>query len=66
MPSLRTYCCIAIFPQRKYGSYNIKQPFPFREKALTPKQKKQPDPERYTIFHALFEAMKDKDKKHKK
>jgi hypothetical protein len=23
-------------------------------------------PERYTIFHALFEAMKEKDKKHKK
>jgi hypothetical protein len=24
------------------------------------------DSERYTIFHALFEALKDKDKKHKK
>ena len=23
-------------------------------------------PKRYTIFHALFDAMKDKDEKHKK
>jgi len=39
------------------------------EKALKSKkdEKEENSPsERYTIFHALFEAMKDKDKKHKK
>jgi hypothetical protein len=44
------------------------------EKALTNKNKEKnvnkeisiPTPEHYTIFHALFEALKDKDKKHKK
>jgi hypothetical protein len=45
------------------------------EKALTNKEKhgkdndeeKCPlDPERYTIFHALFDNLKEKEKKHKK
>jgi hypothetical protein len=38
------------------------------EKAVTKEDKDRkelPEPERYTIFHALFEAMKDKDKRHK-
>jgi len=42
----------------------------FSEKALKNKkdnkEKTLKSPERYTIFHALFEAMKDKDKNHKK
>jgi Zn-dependent protease with chaperone function len=29
-------------------------------------EEKSPEMERYTIFHALFEAMKEKDKKHKR
>jgi len=29
-------------------------------------KKESPEMERYTIFHALFEAMKDNDKKHKR
>jgi hypothetical protein len=44
------------------------------EKALTNKNKHEkdesevllPKSERYTIFHALFEALKDKDKKDKR
>lgn len=39
------------------------------EKALTHKNKPKDDDndsERYTIFHALFEALKEKDKKGKK
>jgi len=38
------------------------------EKALAnlKEGKKQQDSDRYTIFHALFEAMKEKDKKHKR
>lgn len=41
----------------------------FSEKALKnkkDKKEKTKSPERYTIFHALFEAMKDKDEKHKR
>lgn len=46
----------------------------FSEKALTNKEKHQKDfyhedsahSERYTIFHALFEALKEKDRKNKK
>jgi hypothetical protein len=47
----------------------------FSEKALTDKDKlgkynkdnrTHVNPERYTIFHALFEALKEKDKNHKK
>jgi hypothetical protein len=43
------------------------------EKALTSKNRHEKDDsetasklERYTIFHALFEAMRDKDNKHRK
>jgi hypothetical protein len=47
----------------------------FSEKALTGKDKHNKDDkgnasstqsEHYTIFHALFDALKEKDKKHKK
>jgi hypothetical protein len=45
----------------------------FWEKALKDKEsvnddsRESPlDPQKYTIFHALFEAMKEKDKKRKK
>jgi hypothetical protein len=41
----------------------------FAEKALInskEEKKQQQDSDRYTIFHALFEAMKEKDKKHKR
>jgi len=46
----------------------------FSEKALTNKNKIEnkveeaslPNSDHYTIFHALFEALKDKDKKRKK
>lgn len=37
------------------------------ERALTNHNRKDAkNPERYTIFHALFEAVKEKDKKGKK
>jgi hypothetical protein len=56
------------YQRQKYRSYNV-QPFKPSEKALTNKNAKHQEDsrssERYTIFHALFEAMKDKQKKGK-
>ncbi len=59
----------SIFPKWQYHSYTLENSM-LLEKALKSKKDDKEEnlkaSERYTIFHALFEAMKDKDKKHKK
>ena len=59
---------ISICHTLKHPSYTLCRLL-LSEKALTNKdngKKESPEAERYTIFHAIFEAMKERDKKHKR
>ena len=63
-------CFLIIFRWSQYNSY-VLQIVIFLEKALASKDKHKRDDDRdsaansnrYTIFHALFEALKEKDKR---